>query len=146
MHNSFSEKIFLLAEDDKDDRELFHEALSGINTNIILYCTENGSEAVDKLVNLHKKPHLIFLDINMPVMNGWQCLKQIKDDPNYRQIPVIVYSTSSHQKERDFAMDLGAIHFFSKPDDFQQWKEILERIVNNLEGGLYDTAPAVGKT
>lgn len=130
------EKVFLLADDDRDDTELFCEGLASIDNNIICHCTQNGQEALNKLAELAQKPNLIFIDINMPVMNGWQCLKALKAHEIYKNIPVIIYSTSSNQKERDIANDLGALCFFKKPDDFLQLKSALEVIVNNLGTGL----------
>lgn len=131
-----TEKVFLIADDDKDDIELFCEAIASLDKTIVCHCTENGLEALNKLAELTAKPHLIFLDVNMPVMNGWQCLKELKTHENYKHIPVIIYSTSSHQREKDVANDLGALCFFTKPDDFFELKSVLEVIVHNLGAEL----------
>ena len=130
------EKVFLLADDDRDDTELFCEALASIDKNIVCRCAENGFEALSKLGEHSELPQLIFLDVNMPIMNGWQCLKQLKANEVYKPIPVIIYSTSSNQREVNTAMELGALCFFRKPDDYPQLKRSLEVIVNNIGDGL----------
>lgn len=129
-------RSFLLADDDKDDVEMFCEILMGIDNTILCHCVENGKEALRILDELAEKPDLIFLDINMPVMNGWQCLKQLKEDKRYQQIPVVVYSTSSHRREIDIAMELGALCFLTKPSDFKELQEIFRVIINNLGANL----------
>ncbi len=131
MNNPSPIKVILLAEDDTDDRELFCEALSDNIASNNIHCAENGQEALDKLNHLPTMPDIIFLDINMPVMNGWQCLKVLKEDDRYKHIPIVVYSSSSHQREKDIAIDMGAVCFFTKPDNFGEFKEKLALIVNS---------------
>ena len=123
-------KVILLADDDMDDRELFTEAITQINKNIAIHHAENGSQALNKLKELPTKPDMIFLDINMPVMNGWECLKTIKEDQTYQHIPVVIYSSSSNHREKQIATDMGASLFFTKPNDFYVFKEKLQLIIN----------------
>lgn len=129
-------RVFLLADDDKDDTEMFCEALAMIDSNIVCHCASDGREALKKLSELSEKPQIIFLDVNMPVMNGWQCLKHLKEDKHYEKIPVIVVSTSSHQREREIAAELGAFCHLTKPNDFNELTMILDVIVTNLGDGL----------
>lgn len=129
-------KVFLLADDDLDDTEMFCEALASIDNSIVYHCAGNGREALQTLSTLSEKPQLIFLDVNMPVMNGWQCLKHLKEDERYKQIPVIIVSTSSHQREREIAADLGALCYLIKPNDFNELTQVLQVIVANLGDGL----------
>lgn len=91
-------RIILLADDDTDDTEMFCEALADIDDEVHFLCSANGSELIKRLEQLDKIPDLIFLDLNMPVMNGWQCLGILKENEKYRPIPVIMISTSSHKK------------------------------------------------
>lgn len=130
------DKIFLLADDDSDDKEMFAEALTSIDKTIIFHTAVDGREALKMLDELNAKPQLIFLDVNMPVMNGWQCLKALKEDERYKQIPVIVISTSSHQRDIDIARDLGALCYFTKPNDFNDLKNVLQVIVENIHTNL----------
>lgn len=129
-------KIFLLADDDSDDTEMFSEALAGIDKNIICHIVSDGREMFNLLSTLVDMPDLIFLDVNMPVMNGWQCLKLLKEDERYNQIPVIIFSTSSHQRDMDIAADLGALCYFTKPNDFNELAQVLRVITSNLGPGL----------
>ncbi len=130
-------KIFLLADDDGDDTELFREALEAIDPLIVCYCVTDGKQVLEILGNKEfEKPQIIFLDINMPGMNGWECLTELKKNEPYKDIPVIMYSTSSHQSEANIAMDLGALCFFTKPSDFVELKDILKVIAANLDENL----------
>lgn len=133
------EKIFLLADDDADDRQLFCEALEEIDPSIVCYCAMDGKMVLELLQNEElKKPQVIFLDINMPGMNGWECLKQLKDKDEFKHIPVLIYSTSSHQKEANIALDMGALCFFTKPTYFKELKDILKVLVTNVDGNLLE--------
>ena len=80
----------------------------------------------------------IFLDINMPVMNGWELLYKLKKDNNYNDIPVIIYTTSSEQRDKEIAKDLGALCFVTKPDNFRLMKSILKVVVDNLDKNSLD--------
>ncbi len=129
-------KRFLLADDDEDDAMLFREALQEIDPAIICYYAVDGREVMDKLDREFEIPHIIFLDVNMPGMDGWVCLTKLKQDTRYKHIPIIMYSTSSYQRDADKALDLGALCFFTKPNDFKQLKNILEVVAENLKGDL----------
>jgi CheY-like chemotaxis protein len=127
-------KKFLLTDDDKDDRELFSEALYSVDPSIICQGAEHGRDALRLLSgNGMEKPDLIFIDINMPVMNGWELLNTIKKDDHCHDIPVIIYTTSSEERDRQIAKDLGALCFVTKPDDFRRVKNILQVIVSNMK-------------
>lgn len=131
-------KLILLADDDIDDTEMFYEALADINENIECHCAINGSEALKILNDLNDLPKLIFLDVNMPVMSGWECLKFLKKDKRYQDIPVIMISTSSHKNDMEMASNLGSVCYFVKPNDFNDLKFVLSSIVSNLETDLKD--------
>lgn len=128
-----NERIFLLADDDIDDREMFCSALNTIDSNIACHTVTDGREALESLHNMPQKPQLIFLDINMPVMSGWQCLKAIKEDSRYHSIPVVVISTSSNRREIDIARDLGAVCYFTKPHQYNELIEALRVLVTSFQ-------------
>ncbi|OXA89943.1 response regulator [Flavobacterium hercynium] len=133
-----NKKRILLADDDLDDTEMFCEALALIDNNIVCECANNGSDALNKLDALDFKPELIFLDLNMPVMNGWDCLKTLKKDKRYHNIPVIMISTSSHKKDMEAAANLGALCYFVKPNSFKDLKDVLHSITASLGADLKD--------
>jgi len=132
------QKLILLADDDSDDVEMFCEALANIDSSIICHSVINGKELLKKLDALETVPQLIFLDLNMPIMNGWDCLNQLKEDERYMAIPVIMISTSSHQREMDRAAKMGALCYFVKPSNYNELTHVLQVIVANLGLGLKD--------
>lgn len=126
-------KRFLLADDDSDDREMFAEALAAIDPAIICHVAEDGKQALHLLNNKEiDTPDVLFVDINMPVMNGWELLTRLKKDGNYKHVPVIIYTTSSVERDKQIAMDLGALCFVTKPDNFRSVKSLLKVVVNHL--------------
>jgi CheY-like chemotaxis protein len=132
-------KTFLLVEDDSDDTELFTEAIEAVDASVRCYSVSNGKEALDKLIaNTISAPDIIFLDINMPEMNGWQLLNKLKDDRALKNIPVIMYSTSSQIKDIKHASVSGALCFFTKPNSFSHLKNILEVVVSCMRTGALD--------
>jgi len=123
----------LLTDDDSDDRELFSEALASIDPTIRCLFAEDGEAAISMLVQAgQERPDMIFLDINMPVMDGWQVLSKLKKDEDLLQIPVVIYSTSSAQRDREIAKDLGALCFITKPNDYKLVRSMLEIVVEGF--------------
>ena len=136
-------KVVLLVDDDNDDSELFGEALLENNPEIAFHCAVNGLEAFNVLDTI-ERPDVIFLDINMPIMNGWECLAKLKTTDEFKDIPVIMYSTSSHQKDIDLAAETGAASFLSKPHDYKALKLVLSDICRHIEEGtLSNVGPLI---
>jgi CheY-like chemotaxis protein len=128
-------KIFLI-DDDADDRLLFCEAMGDVAPDFICHVAVNGRAALRKLDrNEIDIPDLIFLDLNMPLVNGWQCLAEIKKKELYKDIPVIIYSTSSYPEDIDQAVQSGALCYFSKPYDFKELKKSLRIVAEHLIDG-----------
>ena len=127
-------KNFLVVDDDCEDTELFVEAVGSVDAEVNCLNAVHGREALDKL-NGHtiQLPDIIFLDINMPVMNGWQFLTEIKESNDLRQIPIIMYSTSSNRSDVKNAISAGALCFFTKPDDYLRLKKILQIVVSYMD-------------
>jgi CheY-like chemotaxis protein len=129
---NISLKTFALADDDSDDADLFAEALLEINPTIRFKKASNGRELLDKVESGEFGfPDIIFLDINMPEMNGWECLMALKKDSKLRSVPVVIYSTSSHVRDKAMAMKLGASYFYTKPDSYQQLKKFLALLISD---------------
>ena len=123
----------LLADDDKDDRDLFSEALAELDPAITYRGAENGQKALQLLsAGDPVLPSVIFLDINMPIMNGWEALRKLKSDVRYQHIPVIIYSTASGEREKRIAEDLGALCFVTKPDKFGLVKDMLAVVLTHI--------------
>lgn len=119
----------ILADDDKDDQHLFEEALDRTNVDTELTTVNDGQELMD---NLHDSsipnPDIIFLDINMPVKNGKECLKEIKEDDELKDIPTVIYSTSDNEKDIHDTYSAGANLYVPKPTSFSKIVLILKHI------------------
>jgi CheY-like chemotaxis protein len=125
-------KTLFIIDDDADDRELFIEALQEIDDSIICYTAHNGEDALKKLGGeLPHTPDYIFLDLNMPRLNGKQCLFEIKRIDNLKHIPVIIYSTSSEQRDIEETKRLGAAHFLTKPNTFDELCNQIKYVLKN---------------
>jgi CheY-like chemotaxis protein len=122
-------KVFLI-EDDEDDQELFVMALRQINPYLDCTVLSGAYSALQVLEQNEAAPDLIFLDLNMPVMTGQQFLAELRKRHPGTQIPIVVLSTSSNQAIIDEAKALGARSFITKPNNFRELKNILQRILD----------------
>ncbi len=104
----------MIIDDDSDDREIFIDAVSGINCSIEFHSAKSDGGALEKLSSMEKLTDFIFLDLNMPLMIGKQFLKLIKAIEGLRDIPIMGYSTSSSQKDINETKDLGAFSYLVK--------------------------------
>lgn len=130
---------FLVVDDDCDDTELFAEAMGSVDASVSCLNASDGKEALDKLkCDAFERPDIIFLDINMPVMNGWEFLSCLKGSEGLKEIPVIMYSTSSKTSDIKTAMSSGALCFFTKPNSFLTLKNILRIVVEYMQEGNLD--------
>lgn len=112
--------VVLNVDDDQEDREFFCEALKEIDPSIVCLVAESAKDALDLLQSHMPLPDYIFLDINMPLMDGKQCLKKLKSIPGLQSIPVIMYSTSTNTQEIRECYRLGAIDFLIKPHRYEK--------------------------
>jgi CheY-like chemotaxis protein len=122
---------FFIADDDADDQELFIKALKVIDVDCRCITAVNGIEALEKLQSGDGSlPDFIFLDLNMPRLNGKQCLAAIKKDDKLTHIPVIIYSTSAHSRDVQETKELGAFSFLQKPNKFDDLAHALTDIID----------------
>ena len=116
----------LYAEDDLDDVFFVQECFKKFDNTIDLLRAENGVEALQLLEQLHQKdtaPCLIILDINMPVMDGRQALMRIKQNEKFKDLPVVLFTTSNSKMDKDFAMKWGA-DFLTKPLKYSEVEDM----------------------
>lgn len=111
-------KLFLI-DDDEDDQFFFKEAVKSINPTLDCETAMNGKIALDKFKVSTALPDLIFVDLNMPVMNGYDFLIEIKKENELKKIPVGILSTSNNIRDKELTKNLGAIFFFTKPNDLK---------------------------
>lgn len=120
----------LLVDDDEDDREFFADALVGVNLNTQLQQLDNGKSCLDYLMQqIDNLPNLIFLDLNMPIMNGFECLTEIRKNPLLKELPIAIYSTSSSDKDIERTFLNGANIYIKKPSSFEDLKKSLTQVI-----------------
>lgn len=120
----------LLADDDEDDRLFFSDALNEIKMNTIVKIVNDGYELLNYLNSEDTVlPNVLFLDLNMPRMNGKDCLTKIKKIKKLNDIAIAIYSTSSAEKDIEETFVNGANIFIKKPSDFAALKKILKQII-----------------
>jgi DNA-binding response OmpR family regulator len=120
--------IIFYADDDAEDCELFTEALHHIDPEMKSIIAKDGREALAYLNNTRELPDYIFLDINMPLVDGKKCLIEIKKSSKLKNIPVVMYSTTSDTNEIKEYYKLGAHDFLIKPNNFSTLCDSLESI------------------
>jgi len=107
----------LLAEDDPDDSLLFLQAIDELNIPTEVHVSADGEKLVEHLKQ-DIVPGIIFLDINMPLKNGIECLSVIRSKQHLQKVPVIIYSTSQNKKEIKECFERGANYYVAKPFTF----------------------------
>lgn len=118
----------LLTDDDEDDRLIFKEIMGEMDKEISVNMVNDGQQLMDFLANVKNPlPDIIFLDLNMPNMNGIECLKEIRSHEIYSDISIAIYSTSTSEKDIDDTFRHGANIYITKPAAYQDLKEVLEK-------------------
>lgn len=124
-----SSRPILLVEDDRVDAMTVQRALRELHVLNRLDHVENGEDALARLRGDEaRRPCLILLDLNMPVMNGTEFLRNVKGDPELRRIPVVVLTTSEEQKDKVDSFNLGVAGYMRKPVDYRQFVEMIRSI------------------
>jgi CheY-like chemotaxis protein len=128
---------FLLVDDDAEDASIFKEVLRDVNPSIVFTAAADGHQALNILRRQNNNlPSIIFLDLNMPRMDGKECLTALKRDEQLKKIPVIMYTTSCQSKDIEETMQKGAVCFITKPTNLKELKSILSSISQNVNGNL----------
>lgn len=121
----------LLTDDDEDDRDFFAEALEDLDLEYPVEFCKNGVELLDRLYDPTLAiPDIIFLDLNMPILSGFETLQQIREDAKFKDIPVIaIYSTSATIDGVKNTFGLGANAYVVKPIAFSDLKKLLKKVI-----------------
>jgi CheY-like chemotaxis protein len=123
---------FLIIDDDEDDRELFCTAVDDVEPTIQCMTADDGEDALRGLrYGRFPKPDLIFLDLNMPRLNGVQTLIELKKDCHFRDIPVVIYSTSKLERDKRETARLGAAGFITKPTALSELQVAITDILHD---------------
>lgn len=124
-----------LADDDRDDVDLFGDTLHIIEPAILFDWASDGLQALEFL-RQHDAPDVIFLDLNMPMADGRKCLQAIKEDDRLKDVPVIMFTTSSFPTDVRECLSLGAICFITKPTDIIELRTVLRTVVDNAHSDI----------
>ena len=120
-------KVIWLADDDPDDIEIFRDTLRELFPQIQLFTFTNGHLLIKALSTL-RAPDLLFLDINMP-LDGHQCLKLIRDNNKFRNLPVVVYSSSFRELDVIYSYGSGANLYIRKPSTYEGLRRTIEKVL-----------------
>jgi CheY-like chemotaxis protein len=121
---------FLYADDDQDDQDFFRSMISEIDQNIGSVVVENGLELLQFLNHIRegsRLPCCIVLDINMPIWDGIRTLKALKVEDNFRNIPVIMFTTSRSLRDNELCLKLGAQAYITKPVNHNEFSDLYKR-------------------
>ncbi|WP_318345784.1 response regulator [Flagellimonas baculiformis] len=127
--NTFT--IFLV-DDDKEDQEIFADALSEINRPIDLSIFDSGEKLFNALKIEGKRPDAIFLDLYMPIMNGEECLSELRKNQTFRFVPIVIYSTEFDMDRVERLFGIGANRYLRKPGCFDSLVASLDATMESL--------------
>ncbi|MCV2484373.1 response regulator [Flavobacterium sp. SH_e] len=132
------EKIIYLAEDDEDDRLLFFDAVQDLELPAAVKAACDGQELLNMLDKTAERlPDMIFLDINMPIKNGFDCLEKIRSrEDALKEVRIIMLSTSKSPDNIELCYKLGADFYAVKPSSFQGLKDLLQKVFE-MEWGSF---------
>ena len=119
----------LLIDDDVDDELIFREIIEEISPDIECISAHNGLEGLNKLAGMQAPPAMIFLDLNMPFISGWECLERIRKDQRTSRIPVVIMTTSDNQADEKRALELGGSAFVTKTSDLSSLRQIIRKML-----------------
>jgi len=133
---SLKQLNILLADDDADDSLFFKAALEGSSLSANFTTVPDGEHLMHLLTNgTQELPDVLFLDLNMPRKNGFECLSEIKRNSKLKLLPVIVFSTSLEQEVVNQLYQNGAQYFIRKPPQFTQFKKIILQVLTIIAQG-----------
>jgi CheY-like chemotaxis protein len=116
----------MLIDDDPDDRDIFGIAIKAVGIPINFIAESSGIDAIERFKGDNSfKPDYIFLDLNMPLMDGIECLTEIKKMHHLHKVPVIIYSTASNPIFEEETKQLNATHYLVKPSNVELLTNIL---------------------
>ena len=126
-----TDRVIFYADDDQDDLEYFRKAVSDIKTSVVELHTHNGGDLlIYALENPPPIPSVVFLDLNMPGLNGFEVLASLRKNDRHRKLPIIVFSTSSDEATIEKSWQLGASYYLPKSSTYSSLKRSIEHILS----------------
>ena len=118
----------LSAEDDLDDQLIIRDAIKKADIGASVHFVSNGSALLERLAEQFggNLPDILLLDLNMPVLNGLEVLKILREREDVEDLPIIILTTSSNQNDIDQCYRLGANSFITKPSSFKEMVEVVK--------------------
>lgn len=145
MTSSHSSKNIFIADDDSDDLILFEDALREICKDSQLTTAKDGQQLMQILdKTVPPPPDVIFLDLNMPRKNGFECLDEIKHSSKLKNIPIVIFSTSDQPEAVNRVYEQGASHFLKKPSSFPLLKKAIQQVLA-IDWSVQKTQPSKDK-
>jgi CheY-like chemotaxis protein len=124
-------KTIVLIDDDPDDLDIMKETLTKVDPSTqcisFLYPDEAIRVITSELIVI---PDYIIIDMNMPRKTGLECLRELRAQEEFQDIPIVIYSTTISQSNRDALMKAGATHVFQKPAKYEAWTGMLKKVLN----------------
>ena len=134
----------LHADDDFDDCIFFKEALKELNLPTHHMVVHDGEQLMQYLTKeSNDLPHVLFLDLNMPRKNGYECLTEIKFNKRLKQVTIIIFSTSYEQEIVNRLYKNGAHYYIRKPSDFSQFKNVIQQAFLSLIAQVNISQPPI---
>lgn len=126
------EITIMYADDDEDDAFFFENVIRDIDISCSLSVFSSGIDLLESLARTSPNPDLIFMDINMPLKNGLECLKELRMKDDWKSIPVFMISTSDSGSYQQTALTLGASGYILKPNSYEALREELRETINQV--------------
>ena len=129
-------KIYV-TDDDADDFLFLKDALKELDSSVMLEHVTSCSQLIT-LLEEGQIPDLIFLDLNMPKISGRECIEKLREEAKFRNVPIIIYSTSKSNRDVEFCYDKGANFYLVKPNTFKGLITSIEKVITiDWKKGLY---------
>ncbi len=129
METKFRPIEILLVEDNPGDVKLTQMALENAKVINNLHVVNNGKEALEFLFDQKQiKPDIVLLDLNLPIIDGREVLKKIKEDTNLKRTPVVILTSSKAEEDIIKTYDLHANCYITKPIDLEQFLNVIKTI------------------
>jgi len=119
----------IFTDDDQDDCTIFAEALEQTGIDYHLTVFNDGAQLLNHLRATDDMPHILFLDLNMPFMNGLESLAAIRKIEKYKDLTIAIYSTSASEKDQEDTFVYGANVYIKKPNEFTVLKRVLKEVL-----------------
>lgn len=127
MKNEFT--IFY-TDDDTEDLEFFTEVALAIGDHLHLVTQDSGTKLLHDLENPPPNPHILFLDLNMPGISGFDVLQELRSSEAHKNLPIVIFSTSNDERTIAKSRELGASYYVSKPNDFSLLKKTIQHALS----------------